>query len=176
MLRPQARSGLPSQPTGDASPLGGANDGSMIPALVLALVLAGGQWPIADPTILSAFRPPSTVWGVGHRGVDLSARTGQEVRAMTDGVVTFAATIAGKPVVAISLPGPGSRRVTYEPVLASVSVGKAVRAGDVIGTLAATGGHCGGEAGCLHIGLRTATGYLDPMSLISRAPAVLKPR
>ena len=147
----------------------------MIPAFVLALVLAGGQWPVPDPTILSAFRPPSTVWGAGHRGVDLAAHTGQEVRAMVDGVVTFAATIAGKPVVAIGLPGPASRRVTYEPVLATVSVGQAVRAGDVIGTLAATGGHCGGEAGCLHIGLRTATGYLDPMTLIGRRPAVLKP-
>ena len=148
----------------------------MIPALVLALVLAGGQWPVADPTILSAFRPPSTAWGSGHRGIDLAARTGQEVRAMAGGVVTFAASIAGKPVVSIGLPGPGSRRVTYEPVIATVSVGEAVAAGDVIGTLAGTGGHCGGEAGCLHIGLRTSTGYLDPMSLISRVPAVLKPR
>ncbi|MCX6434322.1 MAG: M23 family metallopeptidase [Actinobacteria bacterium] len=148
----------------------------MIPALLLLLTIGtGGQWPVADPTLLSVFRPPSSVWGAGHRGVDLAARTGQEVRAMAAGVVSFAGTIAGKPVVAIALPGPGSRRVTYEPVVATVAVGQAVRAGDVIGTLAAAGGHCGGAVGCVHIGLRTADGYLDPLSLMGRRPAVLKP-
>ena len=148
----------------------------MLPALILLAVIdTGGQWPVADPTVLSAFRPPGTVWGAGHRGVDLAARTGQEVRAMADGMVSFAATIAGKPVVAIALPGAGSRRVTYEPVAATVTVGQIVRAGDVIGILSATGGHCGGAVGCVHIGLRTADGYLDPLSLIGRRPAVLKP-
>ena len=91
------------------------------------------------------------------------------------GVVTVAGTVAGKPVVAVALPGGGSR-VTYEPVVARVRVGVPVRSGDILGVLAAAGGHCGGTAGCLHLGLRTPTGYRDPLALIERTPAVLKPR
>ncbi len=37
------------------------------------------------------------------------------------------------------------------------------------------GATAAGAAGCLHLGLRTPTGYRDPLALIERAPAVLKP-
>lgn len=146
--------------------------------LALALVVPGG-WPVDDPLVVSGFRPPKADWRPGHRGVDLAARTGDPVRAMASGVVGFAGTIAGKPVVTVALDG--GARLTYEPVLATVRPGALVRDGEVIGTVAAAGGHCGGGHGCLHIGLRTTTGsggivYLDPLSILERRPAVLKPR
>lgn len=152
----------------------------MVPAsiAVLLLVAAGvpaGGWPVDVPEVVSGFRPPAADWLTGHRGIDLAARTGDIVRAMVAGHVDFAGTVAGKPVVVIALPGAGGRRLTYEPVLAHVRAGDAVRAGQPVGTVAAVGGHCGGTAGCLHVGLRTHHGYADPRILVDREPAVLKP-
>jgi murein DD-endopeptidase MepM/ murein hydrolase activator NlpD len=148
--------------------------------VLLALALTGpAGWPVDDPRLVSGFRPPAADWQTGHRGVDLAARTGDPVRAMATGVIGFAGTIAGKPVVTVTLPG--GAHLTYEPVVASETVGTLVRDGDVIGTVAASGGHCGGARGCLHVGLRSRTGsgepaYRDPLSLLDRRPAVLKPR
>lgn len=143
-----------------------------------ALAVPAG-WPVDDPRVVSAFRPPAQDWHSGHRGVDLAVATGDPVRAMASGVIGFAGTVGGKPVVTVVLAG--GARLTYEPVRASVRVGEPVRDGDVIGSVAAAGGHCGGLRGCLHVGLRSETSsggpvYLDPLRLLDRRPAVLKPR
>jgi murein DD-endopeptidase MepM/ murein hydrolase activator NlpD len=153
-------------------------------AVLLALAVSAtpaqpAGWPVDDPRLVSGFRPPAADWQSGHRGIDLAARTGAPVRAMAGGVIGFAGSVAGKPVVTVVLAG--GARLTYEPVLASVRVGALVRDGTVIGTVAAAGGHCGGMRGCLHVGLRSGadsgrTVYLDPLSLLDRRPAVLKPR
>jgi murein DD-endopeptidase MepM/ murein hydrolase activator NlpD len=135
-----------------------------------------GQWPVDEPVVVSGFRPAEPDWTEGHRGVDLHARTGTPVRSITAGRIAYVGQIAGKPVVTVALPGPATLRTTYEPVVASVPVGQRVRAGQVIGVVAARGGHCGGDAGCVHVGLRSPDGYLDPLRLIMRLPAVLKPR
>ena len=119
------------------------------------------------------FAPPDQAWGAGHRGIDLAATAASPVRALADGRVLFVGRIAGKGVVTVGLSD--GRRVTYEPVDASVGVGDVVVRGQALGTLAAMGGHCGGAAGCLHVGLRRADAYLDPSSLLGSRPAVLKP-
>lgn len=146
---------------------------------VLILTVPLGQWPVGDPgsapAITATYAPPTAAWGAGHRGVDLAAVTGDPVRSMAAGTVAFVGRIAGKPVVTIAYPGAGHPRSTYEPVLASVSVGEHVAEGAAIGTLAVAGGHCGGASGCLHVGLRTDDRYLDPLSLLDRQPAILKP-
>jgi murein DD-endopeptidase MepM/ murein hydrolase activator NlpD len=148
--------------------------------VALVLVLPSG-WPVDDPHLVSGFRPPVASWAPGHRGVDLAATTGDPVHAMAGGVVGFAGTVAGKEVVTIVLAG--GARLTYEPVRASVRAGAMVRDGETIGSVAAAGGHCGGARGCVHVGLRAARAsavgapeYLDPLSLVDRRPAVLKPR
>jgi hypothetical protein len=92
---------------------------------------------------------------------------------MAAGTVAFVGVIGGIPVVTIRYPGAGRLRSTYEPVVGSVRVGHPVRSGDIIGTVADSGGHCG--AVCVHVGLRTDSGYLDPALLVTRRPAVLKP-
>lgn len=141
---------------------------------LLAAVLSG-VWPVSDPAVVRDFDPPATVWSAGHRGIDLAASTGDQVRAMSAGVVAFAGTIAGKPVVTVAHLGLPSLRSTYEPVLAVVDVGQAVAAGTLLGTVSLTGGHCGGLRDCVHVGLRSEDRYLDPRVLIGRVPAVLKP-
>lgn len=129
------------------------------------------DWPVSDPVVTSGFRPPTAPWAAGHRGVDFAARPGDPVLAMARGLVTYSGMVAGKPIMVLAI-GAG-RRLTYEPVIPLVPPGAEVAAGDRIGTVSASGGHCAGS--CLHVGLRTAGGYLDPMSLLRRRPAVLKP-
>lgn len=124
---------------------------------------AAGVWPLGGP-VVTGFDPPDVRWGAGHRGVDVAGSVGEVVVSPSDGVVTFAGDVAGRPVVVITH---DDRRSTFEPVVASVAVGTAVRAGDPIGTLAA--GHaCPAEA-CLHWGLRRGETYLDPLSLVAAA-------
>jgi murein DD-endopeptidase MepM/ murein hydrolase activator NlpD len=131
-----------------------------------------GVWPVSSHLVVAGFDPPLADWLAGHRGVDLSATTGEPVRAIVHGRVSFAGRVAGKPVVAISVAG--DRRLTYEPVVPLVATGQDIAAGQVIGRVAATGGHCGGRVGCLHVGLIDGSGYRDPLSLLRR-PIVLKP-
>lgn len=130
-----------------------------------------------DLAVIREFSPPADRWDRGHRGVDVAARSDEPVQAWAAGVVGFSGLVAGKPVITIALDGPGHPRYTYEPVIAVLGAGARVKAGEVIGTLAPSGGHCGGVAGCLHVGLRTDSGYRDPRKPGGGAPsaAVLKP-
>ncbi|MGY1636369.1 murein hydrolase activator EnvC family protein [Geodermatophilus sp. SYSU D00742] len=114
------------------------------------------------------FDPPPDRYGSGHRGVDLAGSPGAVVLAAGDGVVAFAGSVAGRPVVSVD--HPGGLRTTYEPVTPGVGAGQAVTRGSPIGTLAE--GHAGcPAAACLHWGLRRGEAYLDPLSLL-RPPEV----
>ncbi|MFC3411970.1 M23 family metallopeptidase [Streptomyces lusitanus] len=138
-------------------------------------------WPVGvRPRVLRGWEPPATVYGPGHRGVDLAAPPGTPVRAVADGRVSFAGRVAGKGVVSVELAGTGDPplRTTYEPVRASVPQGAEVRAGEVIGTVEAGGCHC--TAPCVHWGLLRGDTYLDPLSLLppwllQRGPSRLLP-
>ncbi|WP_235537103.1 M23 family metallopeptidase [Nocardioides sp. Soil805] len=131
-----------------------------------------GTWPLDPrPEVVATFDPPEDPWGAGHRGVDLAGRIGQPVRAALPGTVAFAGRIAGRPVVSVSH---GDTRTTYEPVVASVEVGTAVAAGDVVGVLELPGSHCFPRA-CLHWGWRRGETYLDPLDLVGGGPVRLLP-
>ncbi|MFD4659447.1 peptidoglycan DD-metalloendopeptidase family protein [Kitasatospora sp. NPDC058444] len=126
--------------------------------------------------VLSRFEPPAKVWAAGHRGVDLAAAPGMEVRTAAPGVVTFSGLVAGRPVVTVSHPGSGSPplRTTYLPVTGTVPVGTPVAAGQPIGLLAPNGRHCAGHD-CLHWGLLRGSRYLDPLALFGAGTARLLP-
>jgi murein DD-endopeptidase MepM/ murein hydrolase activator NlpD len=132
--------------------------------LVRAPVAPAFQWPLAGaPIVTRGFVPPPQPWLPGHRGVDLAGAPGARVLVAGAGVVAFAGTVAGLGVVSVD--HPGGLRTTYEPVVATVSTGRAVDRGAVLGTLLA--GHPGCPvAACLHWGLRSGDAYLDPLSLV----------
>ncbi|MBD0676869.1 hypothetical protein BU198_40845 [Streptomyces sp. CBMA156] len=137
----------------------------------------GRAWPVGGPAgLLGRFDPPAKAWAAGHRGVDLAAAPGVEVRAAAPGVVTFSGPVAGRPVVTVSHPGSGSPplRTTYLPVNGTVPVGASVAAGQVIGRLAPDGRHCAGRD-CLHWGLLRGARYLDPLALFGAGTARLLP-
>jgi murein DD-endopeptidase MepM/ murein hydrolase activator NlpD len=155
----------------------------LLVCLLLAVLLAApggaradppapGVWPLQpQPEVVHPFDPPDSPWGAGHRGVDLLGRPGQEVHAALAGTVTFAGTLAGRGVVVVDH---GGTRTTYEPVDPGVALGTSVGTGQVLGHLQACLSHCFPLA-CLHWGLLRGEQYLDPQSLLGRAPVRLLP-
>ncbi|AKJ10504.1 peptidase M23 [Streptomyces incarnatus] len=122
-------------------------------------------WPVGvRPLVLRGWEPPATVYGPGHRGVDLAAPAGSEVRAVAPGRVSFAGRVAGRGVVSVDLTGT-DLRTTYEPVTALVHKGDEVAAGEALGTVEpAPASHC--PTTCVHWGLLRDRTYLDPLSLL----------
>ena len=118
-------------------------------------------WPLDHHSLDERFDPPTTEYGSGHRGVDIAASTGDIVRAVAAGQVTFAGMVGGIAVVAVDH---GRERSTYQPVRARVQVGDAVTAGQAIGTLLGSPSHC--SRACLHLGRLVGTDYLDPLELL----------
>ncbi|MFB6932078.1 M23 family metallopeptidase [Streptomyces chartreusis] len=154
-------------PTATSVPTALAPDPAPKPAPAPTVPTVGRAWPVGvRPKILRGWEPPATTYGRGHRGVDLAAPAGTPVRAVAAGRVSFAGRVAGKGVVSVELPGAGDPplRTTYEPVLAKVQKGDEVEAGEVVGTVEATGSHC--TESCVHWGLRRADTYLDPLTLL----------
>lgn len=131
------------------------------------------RWPLAGtPRVVRRFDPPPEPWLPGHRGVDLAATPAAEVRSAGAGVVLFAGTVAGRPVVTVG--HADGLRTTYEPVLPGPAAGARVAAGTPIGLLVA--GHPGCvAAACLHWGLRRGEEYLDPLALLGLGPVRLLP-
>jgi murein DD-endopeptidase MepM/ murein hydrolase activator NlpD len=119
-------------------------------------------------SVIAAFDRPEARWLAGHRGVDVLAPAGSQVVAAGPGVVAFAGTVVDRGVVSIDH---GTFSTTYEPVDASVTVGQAVTAGTVLGTLG-TGAHC--SLRCLHWGARIGEEYVDPLALLVDYRPVLK--
>jgi len=142
-------------------------------------LLAGTSWlsPVATASVQSEFTPSLSIYGSGHRGIDLAAAPGTSVRAVSESTVALAGKVAGKPVVVLLVDDPrfGRLRVTYEPVLPEIKVGDRLVAGQPIGVLAAQGGHCGRSPHCLHLGIKQDDRYLNPSSFIGSGRVVLKP-
>jgi len=128
-------------------------------------------WPLVVVGSITGFAAPEGPYGAGHRGIDLPAPAGASVLAVADGTVAWAGQVAGKPVVVLRISE--RLRVTYEPVSTPLGPGDRVRAGEPVGELAETGGHCGGR--CLHLGLREETRYRDPRPFLVTGHPVLKP-
>lgn len=125
--------------------------------------------PPVPGALTRRFDPPAVPWGAGHRGVDLEAAPGDEVRSPAAGVVSFAGVVVGRGVVTVR--HPDGLRSSLEPVTAAVRAGDVVAAGDLLGTLEPGGTHLG-----VHWGVRDGEVYRDPLGLLPAAgPVVLLP-
>ncbi|HEX9682144.1 MAG TPA: peptidoglycan DD-metalloendopeptidase family protein [Acidimicrobiales bacterium] len=112
--------------------------------------------PVVDP-----WRPPSTEWGAGNRGLDYGTLPGAPVAAAADGIVTFAGQVGGSRHVVV-LHADGIR--TSYSFLADTDVvrGQEVVAGQRVGT----------TVGWLHFGARLDDAYIDPSLLLGGDPSV----
>ncbi len=115
--------------------------------------------PVSDP-----FRPPSTPYARGNRGVEYDTDPGDEVRAAASGTVTFAGSVAGRRYV--TLQHADGVRTTYGP-LGAVAPGlarrSAVARGEVVGTAA------GRVLWTARLG---AEAYVDPAVLVAASGSV----
>ncbi|MGC4890815.1 murein hydrolase activator EnvC family protein [Micromonospora sp. DT227] len=157
-------------PAGAAPPVGRPVSAARVPGTGAA---ARFRWPLpGPPRVARRFDPPPEPWLPGHRGVDLVAAPGAEVRAAGAGTVLFAGVVAGRPVLTVGH-GDGLR-TTYEPVRSRLTAGTRVDAGTPVGELLA--GHPGcAAAACLHWGLRHGDDYLDPLALLGLGRVRLLP-
>jgi murein DD-endopeptidase MepM/ murein hydrolase activator NlpD len=126
------------------------------------------------PEVLRGFVVGPLWWSPGHRGVDLAATAGAAVRAPANGTVHFTGVLAGRAV--LSLDHGGGLISSFEPAVGTVPVGRTVKRGDIVATLAPGPSHCL-PAACLHWGVRRNGRYIDPLTLLpgARGPAILLP-
>ena len=110
--------------------------------------------PVADP-----FRPPTTPYGPGNRGIEYATAPGTTVVASADGTVQFAGVVAGRQWV--TLHHDDGVRTTYGPLAEfNVSAGETVHRGDPLGS----------SAGALLFTARIDDAYIDPASLLDAGP------
>ncbi len=112
-----------------------------------------------DAPVLDPFRPPSSPYGPGNRGLQYDTPAGADVHAAADGRVVFAGSVAGS--LHVTVLHPDGVRTSYS-FLASIAVvtGQHVRQGDRLGR----------TAGPLHLGARRGDAYFDPASLFEAGP------
>jgi murein DD-endopeptidase MepM/ murein hydrolase activator NlpD len=120
-------------------------------------------WPVVGP-VIRGFDPPSTPFGAGHRGIDISAPVGTPVLAPAPGVVAFAGAVAGHLFVTVDHGGGLSSTSSWVSAVL-VREGDAVARGSVV---ALTGtGHPGIEPPHLHFGVRQDGVYVDPLASLA---------
>ena len=116
------------------------------------------------------FIAPETPYAAGHRGIDVAAPEGAEVRSPADGVIHFSGFVVDRPV--LSIDHGGGLVSSFEPVVSELAAGTIVHRGDRIG--AVQSGHCG--APCLHLGVRLHGQYVSPLRYLGGIPySVLLP-
>jgi len=110
--------------------------------------------PPVDAPVVDPFRPPTTPYGPGNRGLEYATAPDTPVGAAADGIVTFAGSVAGG--LHVTVIHPDGIRTSYS-FLASIAVrrGARVRQGQVVGL----------SGPRLHVGARRGDTYLDPASL-----------
>ncbi|MEV6951522.1 M23 family metallopeptidase [Streptomyces sp. NPDC051183] len=139
--------------------------------LTLLQAAAPGARPLPPPlSVARWWDPPPGPYAAGHRGVDLFAPVGAELRAVGPGRVHHAGQVAGRGVLSLTLPN--GLRTTYEPVRPLVAEGEQVSTGQVVAVLT-EGSHC--PAPCLHWGLLAGEVYLNPLTLVPRPTPRLLP-
>ena len=133
-------------------------------------------YPVKEANIIKDFNKdfdgPTKPWIAGHRGVDLQALEGTELRAPADGVIAFAGLVAGKSVVTISH---GVLTSTFEPAYTDLPVGSIVKKGQNFAYVTVGSDHC--DNLCVQWGLkRRNKTYANPRKMVQKQKIVLKPK
>lgn len=129
------------------------------------------SWPVEAPPNVARGFDLAARYGAGHRGIDISAAPGDDVRSPAPGTVTFAGFVVDRPV--LSIQHADGLLASYEPVVTQLSPGDVVSAGQRIGELSSAHRHT--PEGAMHLGVRRDGAYLDPAPLFGllRPPAAV---
>lgn len=137
----------------------------LVVGLLLAdMAAAGADWimPIEAP-VVDPFRPPSTRFGSGNRGLEFGETEGLSVVSVDAGRVTFAGRIGQHRYVVVDH-GQGLRSTYAYLTTVSVVRGQAVHQGTRIG-VAGSG---------FHLTARLGEVYVDPALLVAGAAVVVQ--
>lgn len=164
-----AQAALPVSPSLPGQPKPAAVQVAALPAE--PAVLIAFIPPVDDATIDSPFGLRQLPWeGAGrlHAGVDLLARSGEQVLAAADGVVTEIAEDPGYGrYVEITHAEGLTTRYAHMARFAKIAVGAAVKAGTEIGLVGSTGSSTGAH---LHFEIRDRAGRaMNPEMFIGRS-------
>lgn len=117
------------------------------------------SWPVHGP-LLRGYDPPESPYGAGHRGIDIAVRVGTTVGAPEGAVVAFAGKVGGQ--LFVTLDHGGGLTSTYSWLASAlVHKGDVVARGQPIATSGA--GHPGSLVSHLHLGVKLAGDYVDPL-------------
>jgi hypothetical protein len=140
-------------------------------AVLVALAVLAGFAPPASAapvtyvapvsgSVVDPFRPPSTQYGAGNRGLEYATAPGSVARASAPGRVTFAGQVGGALHVVIQ--HADGVRTSYSFLRSiNVRVGQVLQQNDPVGTTNDT----------FHFGARIGDAYVDPAILIASGPA-----
>jgi len=130
--------------------------------------------PLQNSQIVRHYLAPLTQYSTGHRGVDFPAVIAEPIYSPTRGVVFFVGKVGYRRLITIQTE---QGRLTLEPVCSSLQEGDEITRSEEIGTLCEPDPeyrwHC---EFCLHLGLKSAAGYLSPeLFIYGMTPSRLKP-
>jgi murein DD-endopeptidase MepM/ murein hydrolase activator NlpD len=116
-------------------------------------------WPVVGP-VTRGYDPPLSVYGAGHRGIDIAVAFGTEIHAPATGTVSFAGKVGVN--LFLTIAHDGGLSSTYSWVSALL-----VHEGDAVTVdqpVALTGsGHPGDLLPSLHFGVKLDGAYVNPL-------------
>lgn len=135
-----------------------------------AFALPAWQWPVPSTReVARVYRAPTSPYGSGHRGIDISAPLEAEVVAPTTGIVIVAERVVDRDVVTLRIDE--DWRISFDGATSAVPVGSVVESGQTVARVSLTP-HCS----CVHVGLRYRGEYVNPLLIWGAVPrAVLLP-
>ena len=152
---------------------------ALLAALVLSPGAAAWAWPVDGPVLRPFVSGDDPYAGGQHRGIDIGAPTGSDVRSAALGVVSFAGRLP-RQGLCLTVRTEDGRSVTLIHLGSiGVSVGTQVSEGDVVGTIGPSGEPEGTEP-YVYLGIRLTAdpnGYVDPQTLLPprQAPEQVPP-
>jgi hypothetical protein len=140
--------------------------------VLVALALAPGAsawaWPVDGPVLRPFVSEGDPYTGGQHRGIDIGAPTGSDVRSAISGVVAYAGQLPHQGLCLTIRTEDGWSVTLVHLGSIGVSVGTEVGQGDVVGTIGPSGDPEGTEP-YVYLGIRHTAdpnGYVDPQTLL----------
>lgn len=141
---------------------------ALLALLVLAPSASAWAWPVDGPVLRPFVDGGDPYAGGQHRGIDIGAPTGADVRSAVNGVVSFAGQLPHQGLCLTVRTADGYSVTLVHLGSIGVTTGTQVSEDDVVGTIGPTGDVEGTEP-YVYLGIRLTAdpnGYLDPLTLL----------
>jgi hypothetical protein len=141
---------------------------ALLAALVLSPRASAWVWPVDGPVLRPFVLEGDPYTGGQHRGIDVGAPSGSDVRSPADGIVSFAGRLPRQGLCLTVRTADGWSVTLVHLGSIGVAVGTQIGEGDVVGTVGPSGEPEGTEP-YLHLGVRHTAdenGYVDPLTVL----------